>query len=83
MELLESKAVVLERHGALSSDDFDGCTEVLEFGAFEHIGNLKVQLAGGDHGVGACDHVDGRLVHAGRTESVGLGVESDPVGRAL
>lgn len=83
VELLESEAGVAESHAALSGDDLDGSAKVLELGSFGHVGDLKVKLRGRDHGVGAGDHVDGGLVDTGRADSVGCGIESNPVGWAL
>ena len=82
VELLEGELDAVEGHGAALGDDLDGGTQVLELGALGEVRDRDAEIAGGDEGELALDHVDGGLVVSGGAEDVGR-VEGYPVQGAL
>lgn len=79
VELLQGEIAASNLHRSTLGDNLDGGSQVLEFGAIGHVGDLEVDGASGENVEGAGHHVDGGLGGSRGAQLVGSSIQSNPV----
>jgi len=82
VELLELKRLGAKGKRAPFGNDLDRGAQVLKLGALVEVGNVDLEIAGGDHVERARHHADGRLLCPGVARAI-LDREGVPVERPL